>query len=226
MIWNDLQQLIFPVLCHICREPLLRGEEHICLQCFYKLPRIRFIQPGHSPTEQLFTGKFPFEFAAAFLHYKKKEAGQKLIHALKYRNQRELGFYLGKIASQELKLHETCENIDLIVPVPLHPKRLKERGYNQAEWIARGIASVFPKPVDSKTLQRIKTTKSQTRKSVYERWENVQNTFHLTNTPYFEGKHILLVDDVITTGSTLGASAQTVLEASNARVSLFAIAIA
>ena len=225
-LWNDLKNLFFPSLCLLCEEPLLKGEEHICLDCFCHLPRIRFFEPGKSPADLLFAGKFPFEHASVFLRYEKDGVVQQLIHTLKYHGQKELAYYLGRIAAIEMNLSPTHADIDMIIPVPLHPKRLKQRGYNQSEWIARGISSVTGIPVDSRQLSRSQFTQTQTRKSIYERWENVQDIFSLNNPPEIENKHILLVDDVMTTGSTLGESAKTILSASHTRISLFSIAIA
>lgn len=225
-LWNDLKKLFFPPLCLLCEEPLQEGEEHICLHCFCRLPRIRFFETGKSPAELLFAGKFPFEQASAFLKYEKNGTVQQLIHALKYRGQKELAFYLGRIAAQEMKLKPTHADVDMIIPVPLHPRRLKQRGYNQAEWIARGVSSALGIPVDCRQLSRHKATRTQTLKSIYERWENVQDIFSLNNPPEVENKHILLIDDVMTTGSTLGESARTLLSASHTRISLFSIAIA
>lgn len=225
-LWSDLIRLFFPPLCLLCEEPLAKGENHICLDCFCRLPRIRFFETGKSPACLLFAGKFPFEQASAFLKYEKSGAVRRLIHALKYHGQKELAFYLGQIAAREMNLAGTYAGADLIVPVPLHPARLRQRGYNQSEWIARGIASVLGIPVDCRQLTRHKATRTQTHKSVYERWENVQDIFSLTNPLEVENKHILLVDDVMTTGSTLGESARTLLSAPHTRISLFAIAIA
>lgn len=225
-IWSDLLNLFYPNLCLLCKEPLIQGEEHICSYCLYKLPQTGFHLLDNNPAEQLFIGKFPVEHASSFLYYTKGGNTQKLIHSLKYNNNKELGYYLGKLAAQTLMQTNYCNDIDLLVPVPLHPNRLKSRGYNQSEWIANGIASLLCKSIDSTSLQRIKKTTTQTSKSVFNRWSNVQDIYNVQSTLNFTGKHILLVDDVITSGATTGAAAEAILKVPNTRISILSIAIA
>lgn len=226
MIWNDLLNLFFPNLCLSCKEPLIKGEKHICIQCLYKLPKTGFHRRKDNPAEQLFMGKFPFEHATSFLYYEKGSISQILIYALKYKGNKELALYMGILAARDLTISGNYSSVDVIVPVPLHFRRQQVRGYNQAEYIARGIASVLNKPIDIQSLQRIQTNTTQTTKSVFDRWANVQEIFSLSAMQNFAGKHILLVDDVITTGSTIGACAEVILTLPNTRVSLISVAIA
>lgn len=225
-IWTDLLNLFYPNLCLLCKEPLIQGEEHICSYCLYQLPQTGFHLIDNNPAEQLFAGKFPIEHASSFLYYAKGGNTQKLIHSLKYKDNKKLGYYLGKLAAQTLSQTTYYNDIDLLVPVPLHPDRLKSRGYNQSEWIARGIASVLCRPTDSTSLQRIKKTTTQTRKSVFDRWTNVQDIYQIQSTLNFTDKHILLIDDVITSGSTIGAAAEVILKVPGTRISILSIAIA
>lgn len=205
-ILNDFLHLFFPNVCLLCKTPLIDGEEQLCLHCLCDLPRTQYHLRQNNPVEQLFAGKVNITAATAFLHYEKDSHVQKLIYALKYYDNKELGYLLGRIAALELKeTHSPLCCADLLIPIPLHPRKIKKRGYNQSEWIARGVSSILHIPVDTSHLSRIKKTDTQTHKSIYERWGNVQDVFSITNPQTLEGRHILLIDDVITTGSTLEA---------------------
>ncbi|WP_106829482.1 ComF family protein [Parabacteroides pacaensis] len=225
-IWNDLLNLFFPKLCLLCKTPLVEGEEHICLHCLYQLPLTHYEKTDNNPTEQLFTGKIPIKRANSFLRYEKGSNVQKLIHSLKYKDNKELGYYLGKLAALKIQQSGIYKSVNLLVPVPLHPRKKRKRGYNQAEWIAKGIASILKIPVNADNLKRVHSTKTQTRKSVYERWTNVQNIFKVEQPEIFENQHVLLVDDVITSGSTMGACAQAIINNSITDISIFSLSIA
>lgn len=224
-IFNDLLHLFFPKLCLLCQTPLIGGEEHICLKCLCDLPRSGYDYQKENPATNLFAGKVLIHRAAAFLRYEKGGHVQQLIHSLKYHDNREIGFRLGRMTGLHYQQSILSECPDLIIPVPLHPKKRKQRGYNQAEWIARGINSVVHLPIDTTSICRIKETETQTHKQVYERWQNVQDTFAVKDAKALEGKHILLIDDVITTGSTIGACAEALLEVPGVQVSVLAVAI-
>lgn len=232
-ILSDFLNLFFPRLCLLCRTPLVEGEKHICLRCLCDLPLTRFTEWSENQAAQLFTGKFPFTSATALFYYNKGGHVQLLIHSLKYHGNKELGYDLGRMAALELNKDDkyfftpATENpIDIIIPIPLHPKRQRQRGYNQAEWIANGISSVTGIPVSTTAIYRTKPNESQTQKQVYERQRNVQDVFILASARELEGKHILLVDDVITTGSTMSACVETVLTLPGTRISLLGIALA
>lgn len=222
-IWNDLLNLFYPNLCLLCKEPLVEGEEQICLHCLCDLPRTGFFALEDNPVAQLFLGKSDFTAATAFLHYEKGGRVQKLIHSLKYYDNKELAYQLGRLAALEYKKSSLFTTTDLLLPVPLHPQRLRQRGYNQSEWIARGISSVTHQPIDVTSLRRIKKTETQTRKQVYERWQNVQHIFSLAHPEALQGKHLLLIDDVVTTGDTLIACASPLLTIPNTKVSFFGL---
>lgn len=231
-ILNDMLHLFFPRLCLLCRAPLVEGEEYICLKCLCNLPRTRFPDYTDNAVSQLFIGKVPFVSATALFYFEKGGRIQTLIHTLKYHDNRELGYYLGRLATLELtqegKRFFTPTGgipIDVLLPVPLHPRKQRKRGYNQAEWIAQGIGSVLKLPVDTTTLRRSNWNETQTDKQLYERWENVQDIFTLTDSSRLEGKHILLVDDVITSGSTIGSCAETLLSIPDIQVSILGIAV-
>lgn len=209
----------------ICQSPLVEGEEHICLKCLCDLPRTGHDFLKENPATHLLAGKAPVCRAAAFLKYEKGGHVQQLIYSLKYRGNYEIGFRLGRMMGLSYRQALLSDAPDLLLPVPLHPKKQKQRGYNQSEWIARGLNSVLQLPVDTTSLRRIKETDTQTRKQTYDRWLNVQDIFCVADSKALEGKHILLIDDVITTGSTLASCAEALLEIPGVRVSVVGVAM-
>lgn len=225
-ILNDLLNLFFPRLCLLCQTPLVEGEEHVCLHCLNNLPYTHYCDLETNPVCQLFAGKVPFTAATALLHFGKEGRGQRLIHSLKYHGNKKLGEYLGRMAAKEYQKTGLFDTVDILLPVPLHPSRKRQRGYNQSEWIVRGIQSVTGLPIDTTTLSRIKKTESQTHKQRFERTENVEDIFRLNNSEALKNKHVLLVDDVITTGSTIGACAEALKTVSGIRISILGISIA
>lgn len=225
-IFNDLLHLFFPKLCMLCQTPLVGGEDHICLKCLCDLPRTGHNFLEENPATYLFGGKVPVYHAAAFLHYEKGGHVQLLIHSLKYHDNREIGFRLGRMAGLRYQKAILLDRPDLLLPVPLHPKKRKQRGYNQSEWIARGLNTLLKLPIDTTSLRRTKETETQTHKQTYDRWLNMQDIFSVVDSEALAGKHILLIDDVITTGSTIGACAEALLTIPGVRVSVLAIAMA
>jgi ComF family protein len=179
----------------------------------------------NNPVAKLFWGRTKVEFATAFFHFNKGSKYQGMMHKFKYHNCKEIGFVLGKYFGTSIK-DSNFNKIDIIIPVPLHKSKLKKRGYNQSEWIAKGMSESLSKPIDSNTLIRKIATETQTRKSRFERWKNVDNIFGIQNADHIKGKHILLVDDVVTTGSTLEACANAILEIENTKVSIATLAVA
>lgn len=225
-IFNDLLHLFFPKLCMLCQTPLVGGEDHICLKCLCDLPRTGHNFLEENPATYLFGGKVPVYHAAAFLHYEKGGHVQLLIHSLKYHDNREIGFRLGRMAGLRYQKAILSDRPDLLLPVPLHPKKRKQRGYNQSEWIARGLNTLLKLPIDTTSLRRTKETETQTHKQTYDRWLNMQDIFSVVDREALAGKHILLIDDVITSGSTIGACAEALLTIPGVRVSVLAIAMA
>lgn len=188
------------------------------------MPRTNFHLTSNNQLESIFWGRFPVEKATALLYFKKGSAYRKLIHKLKYNGNPEIGIYLGKLLAENLT--EWATDIDYIVPVPLHPKKKKIRGYNQSEMLANGLSEILKIPVDTHALIRSLFTQTQTRKARYERWENVKSVFEIADDKVFQDKHILLVDDIITTGATLEGSAQALLGIKNIKISIAAIGMA
>ncbi|GAA6244045.1 ComF family protein [Bacteroides fragilis] len=180
-----------------------------------------------NPVECLFWGRIPgLKRASSFLFYRKGSDFRRILHLLKYGGYKELGEVMGRYMAAELSSGGFFDGVDMIIPVPLHRKKQKLRGYNQSEWIARGIASVTGIPLCAECMIREKNTETQTRKSTFERWENVEGIFRICDTVHFEGKHVLLVDDVLTTGATTVACASAFARVSGIRISVLTLAVA
>ena len=223
---SDVLELIFPSLCIACGERLVTQERFVCFACWSDLPRTHFHENPENKVAQLFWSRVNIENATSWYSYKKGSIYQNLIHFIKYKGLKELGYEAGMRYGFELKDSGYFNNIDSIVPVPLHPKKEKKRGYNQCDWIARGLGEALQKEVKSKALYRNIYTGTQTRKNRYERFQNVDGIFSVNQAEDFEGKHILLVDDVVTTGSTLEACAYAFLKIEGVKVSIATLAFA
>jgi ComF family protein len=225
-LWDDFISLIFPRLCPGCGNHLLRNEKLICTECYISIPRTNFHLKADNPVARLFWGRCQIERAAAFSFYNRDSRMRKLIHQLKYKGAKDIGFELGRIYANSLKSSGFLDGVDLIIPVPLHPAKKRKRGFNQSEIISRGISDVTGIPLNTVSLLRKNISDTQTRKSRYSRWTNVEGIFRVEEQAGIEGCHILLVDDVITTGSTLEACADEILKAGGTTVSVAALAVA
>ena len=223
---NGFVELFFPHVCITCGERLISQEEYICLNCWFDLPVSRNENGHDNKIARLFWGRVQIEYATSWFQYKKGSRYQKLIHSIKYRGLNELGLVSGKKFGYVLSELQYFEDVDLIVPVPLHPLKEKKRGFNQSLWIAMGIAEAMKKPVSENNLHRKTDSSSQTRKNRYARWQNVEGIFGVHNHKEFENKHILLVDDVVTTGSTIEACASEILKIQNVKISVATLAFA
>ena len=225
-LFDDFISLLFPRICASCSKLLFKNEEVICTKCLYKLPRTNFHKFVQNPVMEVFWGRVKIHSAATFLHFTKTGRVQKLVHQLKYKNKTEVGVLLGELYGRDLKKADLFKNVNVIIPVPLHWKKQMQRGFNQSEMFGRGLSKAMKARLDTKTLLRSVATETQTKKSRIERWENVSEVFDLKDEKQLEGKHILLVDDVITTGATMEACASKLLEIKDVRVSLATIAFA
>ncbi|MCD7932320.1 MAG: ComF family protein [Tannerellaceae bacterium] len=225
-ILTDFLHLFFPDLCLICDTPLVKDEEYICLHCISRLPHTDYYKEKENRVFQLFIGKSDIQEASAFLHFEKGNSAQKLIHQLKYYRNKQLGYMLGRMAARQWETHALFRDIDMIIPVSLHPKRKRERGYNQAEYIALGIQSIRKTPINNTSLSRTHSSSSQVHKNLFDRWLNIRHLFVTNQHEVLQDKHILLVDDVVTSGSTLSACADALLTVPGVRVSIFALAAA
>jgi len=223
---GDFINLMFPDLCVVCGVNLQKNEHQLCLTCLHDIPRTNYHLIIDNPIERKFWGKVPIHRATSYFFFQKGSSFQKLLHILKYQGNKEIGELLGKYAAMDLLDSPDFASVDLIIPVPLHPQKYRLRGYNQSEWIGKGISDILNKPVNTTSLQRIRENTTQTQKSVYERYENTEGIFQLCNKTELEGKHVLLIDDVLTTGSTLEACIVALLDAPGIKISVFTLAVA
>jgi len=224
--FDDFINLLFPDLCILCGRALQKNEHQLCLSCLHDIPKTNYHLIEGNPIEKRFWGKVPIFRATSYFFFQKGSSFQKLLHILKYKGNKEIGELLGKYAAIDLLDSPDFTSIDFIIPVPLHPKKYKLRGYNQSEWISKGISEILNKPLDTTTLLRVRENPTQTKKTVFERFENTEGIFELSNTTLLAGKHVLLVDDVLTTGSTLEACARALLETQGIKISIFTLAVA
>ena len=218
--------ILFPNTCLICNENLMQGESQICLHCFNNIPRTNFHKVKDNEVEKRFWGKADIYKATAFFYYSKGSSFQQLLHELKYKGNYEIGVVAGKFAAIDLLENGYFNDVDLLIPIPLHRKKFLKRGYNQSEKIALGMGELLEKPVDTRLLQRMKNTDTQTKKSVFERYENTSGVFELLNSDSLGNKHVLLVDDVLTTGSTIEAAVLAFGQCKNIKISVFTLAMA
>ena len=228
-MFDDLLSLLFPQSCYACDGPMARGEKYICTKCSVKLPYTDVHVHGataQNPLQRRFWGKVPVRFAFAYLHFMPKGRVQRLLHKLKYRGAKELGEHLGQRHGSLLSEHHYPAQFDLVVPVPLHKYKLRRRGYNQAESFAKGLADAMQLPHKGDLIYRAVDTSTQTTKSRFDRWQNVEQVFQVPKPELVQGKRVLLVDDVMTTGATLEACAVALLAAGAAEVSVATIAAA
>ncbi len=227
-MWKDFLSLVYPECCAGCGRSLVRNEYLVCTFCIHSLPKIASDHEQEMLVARKFYGKVQVEECFALLRYQRKGTVQKLVYGLKYRNMPNLGLLLGQMLGQALQRYKAGTHADYLLPVPLHPQKLGVRGYNQAEKICEGLAEVLQKPVLPGALQRKAATTTQTRRSRYARWQNVETVFEVA--PEYKSRlqhrHILLVDDVVTTGATTEACVQQLLQLPGTRVSVAAVASA
>ena len=224
-VWNDFVSLFFPRLCLACEQPLPYQEPFLCYHCQLKLPETNFHLSVSNPFTQYFEGRVTLENAAALFFFSYKTPVQHLIHQIKYHGKKEVAVELGRLFGVKLAKTTHFQGIDCIVPVPMHPTKQRWRGYNQAEMIALGLSNAMNIPLDKTALCKTKLTISQTQLSKWERFENTQDIFELIDIDAFKGKHILIVDDVMTTGATLEGCAYAILkEAKDVKISFATLA--
>ena len=202
---DDLGSLIYDDGCIICGRSMHGELGSICLKCRFEMPTTRYLYASNNPVKEHFEMIAPIAEASSYLYFKTDDKWRKMIHRLKYQGEWRLGLTFGELYAAELKSSGLYNDIDLVVPVPLHIMKYLKRKYNQSEYIAEGIAKELGAKVDRRTLYRRRNNPSQTRQHATDRWLNVNDLFAVRNPEKFRDKHILLVDDVLTTGATLSA---------------------
>ncbi len=223
---NDFMSLIYPRHCEACSISLLKHEQFICNLCQINLPKSNYHHQLNHELSFVFAGRIPFENALSFYVFEKSGRVQKLLHAIKYQNQKELAQFIGELYAKDLIENNSLKTVDVILPIPLHAKKLKQRGYNQSEWFAKGIAQQLNISLNASALQKVNATNTQTNKKKFERWQNVEGVFKLQIPEVLKNKHVLIVDDVITTGATIEAAWQALKNIEGIRVSILSIAFA
>jgi ComF family protein len=221
---KDLFYLFYPKLCTACEQKLIENETTICTICRHDLPLTNFQDFRENKITEIFYGRILIEKAFSLLFFRKKGITQKLIHDLKYKGNEEIGIFFGNWLGEILNKNNEFKDIDFIIPVPLHPKKLKERGFNQVTKFGEILSTHLKIPFKENYLTRISSTKTQTFKARLERFNNIDTKFLLANHEYFNDKHILLIDDVITTGATLEACAKEFLKSKNCKISILTMA--
>lgn len=219
-IISSIFSLFYPSICLICENHLVQNEKVICSACRHQLPETDFIENADNLIENSLRGRIPISGGTALLFFRKKGVVQKLIHALKYKNRQEIGAFFGQWIGLQLNESKRFKNIDGIVLVPLHPTRQKQRGYNQLTVFGSALSKELKVPIYHEVLVKVGRSNSQTKKSRFSRFDKISEGFHLENTNTLEGKHILLVDDVFTTGATIEACANEILKTPDVRISI------
>lgn len=218
--------LFYPPCCTVCQGPLRESEVCICFKCNLHLPRTNYHLRKNNPIEEIFWGRIPIVRASSFFFYSRKSRYTHILHQLKYKGQKELGHDMGRIMANEIKDSNFFDSIDTIIPVPLHVLKEKKRSYNQSAWIAKGVSEITNIVLDTTSVTKIKHTSSQTDKSRSARIENVHGVFSLSNPEKFIDKHVLIIDDVLTTGATMEACASVFYKTPGVKISILTLAAA
>lgn len=225
-IWNGMLHFVYPQLCVACNRALIEQEKSLCLECANNLPLTKYHHIPDNETAQRFAGRIRFKHASSFAYFTKDGILQELLHELKYKNNKEAGTLLAKRFAITLKKTDWIKEIDLIIPVPLHPKKQNQRGFNQSELLANIMAQELGIPVQNTSLKRVVNTDSQTHKSRAERAQNMDGAFKVEDPINLSSKHILLLDDVLTTGATIEACVKALQSVKDLRVSIITLGIA
>jgi ComF family protein len=221
---QSLLHLFLPHQCAGCSSDIISNEQVLCLHCLHNLPFTNFHLHDNNPIEKIFWGRIPVTHAASLFYFNKNSSLQHIVHQLKYKGNKELGLFIGRKMGEALK--QTCRfnDIDALVPLPLYAARERKRGYNQAFILCKGMAEVLQLPILQHIVRRSSFSETQTHKNRIERWQNMKGRFELLQPEAIAGKHILLVDDVITTGATLEACGEQLLSAPGSRLSILTMA--
>lgn len=223
---NDFISLFFPNFCIGCQQPLLKGEAHLCTDCRFHLPVTDFHLHQDNELGKKFGGKIPLVYTLAYLKFTKSSTVQNILHSLKYDGNQEIGVMMGHWYGSLLSEKHFDDVFDLILPIPLHTAKLQKRGYNQSDCFAQGLSESLHTEWSNNILVRNRATTTQTRKKRFERWLNVEEIFEVKEREMTEDKHILLVDDVVTTGSTMESCLHILMQSGAKSLSIAALACA
>lgn len=224
-MFHDLANLFYPQLCYCCNEELTKNEKIICTSCLHELPLTNFHHNNENAVKKVFYSRIQLQHATSLLIFRKKGMVQELIHNLKYRGHKEIGIFLGEWLGAELSEITTFQEIDTVVPVPLHKKKLRSRGFNQVEGFGKELAKSLNAEYVNNVLLKVTASKTQTLKKRLSRWGSIEESFIVKNPEVLNNKHILLVDDLITTGATLEACALKLQEIEGIKISIATMAI-
>ncbi len=225
-LWHDVAGLFLPRRCAGCDQGLMRLERAICSDCVADLPRLYAHDDPDNRVEQVFRGRVPLYAASAFLQFNKGGKVQHMLHNLKYRADMDVGLELGRLMAMEVRRSPRFSDVDVLLAVPLHRKKLRQRGYNQAQVLVDGMGEAWPLRKLDAGLLRVEHSGSQTKRGRLARWRNVKAAFHLADPEALRGAHVLLVDDVVTTGATLESCAKALAVVPDIRISVLACACA
>ena len=223
-VLHPLLHLFAPHQCAGCRSDIMSRQQVLCMHCINRLPVTSFHYHPDNPVEKIFWGRMDVTAAASYLYFSKDSILQHIVHEIKYKGNKELGLFMGRKMGEALLQAKRFNDIEALVPLPLFSARERKRGYNQAFLLCQGMKEVLSLPVLNKVIRRQTSSETQTTRNRIERWLNMQGRFELMQPDAISGKHILLVDDVITTGATLEACGQELLTAANTRLSIMTMA--
>lgn len=223
---NSFFHLLYPHICNGCGSDILDHNNLLCLQCTSELPHTNFAMHANNPVEKIFWGRLAVKSATSEFYFAKDSLIQTLIHELKYKGNKEIGFFLGKLMGKSMLGTNRFRFIDALIPLPLFAEKEFKRGYNQATILCEGIAETMNVPVLKNIVVRKRYTETQTKKHRAERWENVKSSFEIKSQENLRGKHLLLVDDVVTTGATLEACGNVILNVEDVQLSIATLAFA
>jgi ComF family protein len=223
---SDVLHLFYPHTCNGCASDLLEENNLLCIKCINTLPHTNYAQHANNQVEKIFWGRVPLAAAHSQFYFAKASMMQELMHQLKYKNNQSIGIYLGEMMGNSLLNSNRFKDVDALIPLPMFTDKQHKRGYNQAAIICKGMSAVMNIPVINNNVCRQYATETQTRKSRIERWENVAGSFVIKNDHSLAGKHLLLVDDVLTTGATLEAAGNTILTIPDVTLSIATLAFA
>lgn len=225
-ILSPLAHLFYPHVCNGCASDLLNEDSILCLRCMHNMPHTHFAMHANNPVERIFWGRLAVTAAMSEFYFAKGTLIQNLVHAFKYNGNKEVGLFLGRLMGISLLKNNRFTDIDMLVPLPLFPAKEFKRGYNQATILCKGISEVMGVPVSINNVVRRRFTETQTKKHRTERWENVESSFGITRPQELANRHVLLVDDVVTTGATLEACGACILKIPGTRLSIATLAFA